>query len=184
MKAKNETAEKFQAKVADEIIPSIRKCGGYIVGQETMTDDELLEKAVLVAQRKIAERDKKIAMLEQEAVKMSRTITEMQPKVNYVDVVLKNKSTVCITQIAQDYGMSAKRFNQILSDMGIQRKVGNQWILYGDYLPMGYVQSDTIDITRSNGMADTVMHTKWTQKGRLFLYEELKKNGYIPLIET
>lgn len=183
MKAKNETAERFQAKVADEIIPSIRKHGGYISGQENMTDDELLERAILVAQRKIAERDKKITQLEHETVKMSQIITEMQPKADYVDVVLKNKSTVCTTQIAQDYGMTANRFNCILRDMGIQRKVGKQWILYADYLPMGYVQSETVDITRSDGTPDTVMHTKWTPKGRLFLYEELKKSGYIPLIE-
>lgn len=153
------------------------------VPQYADSDEEKLAEAYLIATKKLKERDKKIALLEQETVKMSQTITEMQPKVNYVDLVLQSKSTVCTTQIAQDYGMTANKFNRILSDIGIQRKVGKQWILYREYLPMGYVQSSTVDITRSNGMPDTVMHTKWTQKGRLFLYEELKKNGYIPLIE-
>jgi phage antirepressor YoqD-like protein len=183
MKAKNEVGEKFQAKVADEIIPSIRKHGGYIAGQDTLSDDELLAKALKVADKKIAERERKIRQLESETVEMNKTIMEMKPKVNYVDVILKSNSTVCVTQIAQDYGMSAKAFNKILNNIGIQRKVGGQWILYSKYQGQGYVHSKTVDITRSNGQQDVTMNTEWTQKGRLFLYEELKKNGYIPLIE-
>lgn len=176
-------AEKFESWIFDEVIPSVLTNGGYIAGQDSLSDDELIARAVLVAQKKIAEKDKRIAKLEAETIEMSRTIAEMQPKVNYVDVILKSKSTVCTTQIAQDYGMTANKFNKILRDIGIQRKVGKQWILYRQYLDQGYVQSETVDITRSNGLPDTVMHTKWTQKGRLFLHEKLKKSGYIPLIE-
>ena len=100
MKAKNEVAEKFQAKVADEIIPSIRKHGGYIAGQETMTDEELLSRALLVAESKIKERDRIIA-------RQSAEIEEMKPKVSYLDVILQNKSLVNTTTIAKDYGMTA-----------------------------------------------------------------------------
>ena len=176
-------AEKFESWIFDEVIPSVLTNGGYIAGQDSLSDDELIARAVLVAQKKIAEKDKRIAKLEAETLEMSQTIAEMQPKVNYVDVILKSRSTVCTTQIAQDYGMTANKFNKILRDIGIQRKVGKQWILYRQYLDQGYVQSETVDITRSNGLPDTVMHTKWTQKGRLFLHEKLKKSGYIPLIE-
>lgn len=183
MKAKNETAEKFQAKVADEIIPSIRKHGGYIAGQENLTDDELLEKAVLVAQRKIAERDKKIKDLETTVHDMDKVISEMTPKADYVDIILQSNSTVLTTQIAQDYGMSAKAFNKMLADFRIQRKVGGQWILYAEYQGKGYVHSQTINITRSNGQPDVKMQTEWTQRGRIFLYEELKKYGIYPMIE-
>lgn len=183
LSSKMPDAKKFKHWVTSEVIPSIRKNGGYISGQENMTDDELLEKAIIVAQKKIAERDKQIKALETEVVEMNNTISEMQPKVNYVDLILKSKSTVLVTQIAQDYGMSAKSFNKVLKDLGVQHKVGGQWILYRQYQGLGYVHSRTIDITRSSGQADVVMQTEWTQKGRLFLYELLKKNGIYPLIE-
>ena len=183
IRSKLPSAEKFERWIFDEVIPSVRKNGGYISGQENLTDDELLEKAIIVAQKKIAERDKQIQALETEVVEMNNTISEMQPKVNYVDLILKSKSTVLVTQIAQDYGMSAKSFNKVLKDLGVQHKVGGQWILYRQYQGLGYVHSRTIDITRSSGQADVVMQTEWTQKGRLFLYDLLKMNGIYPLIE-
>ena len=176
-------AQKFESWIFDDVIPSIRKNGGYISGQETLSDDELLEMAILVAQKKIADRERQIEQLECEAIEMTKTISEMQPKVNYVDTILKSDGTVTVTQIAQDYGMSAKKFNKELQELGIQRKVNGQWILYGKYQGNGYVHSKTIDITRSNGQPDVTMTTEWTQKGRLFLYEELKKVDIYPLIE-
>lgn len=116
-------------------------------------------------------------------MEQQKVISELQPKANYVDTILQSKSLVLTTQIAKDYGMSARKFNRILSELKIQYKVGGQWVLYSKYQSNGYVHSRTIDITRSNGMPDIKMQTEWTQKGRLFLYDELKKVGYVPLIE-
>ena len=174
--SKLESAKRFKRWVTAEVLPAIRKNGGYIAGQETMTDDEILAKALLVAQNKIAERDRIIE-------EKQKIIGELQPKANYVDTILQSKSLVLTTQIAKDYGMSARRLNQILKEMRIQYKVGGQWVLYSKYQSNGYVHSRTINITRANGESDTTMQTEWTQKGRLFLYEALKKKGYVPVIE-
>lgn len=134
-------------------------------------------------QEKIEQQQLALESKNKEIVQLSATITEMQPKVSYVDTILSSKETVTTTQIAQDYCQSAKAFNILLRNFGVQRKVGGQWILYAKYLPCGYVQSETVSITHRDGSAGSVMHTKWTQKGRLFLYDELKKHDILPLIE-
>lgn len=134
-------------------------------------------------QEKIEQQQLVLESKNKEIVQLSATITEMQPKISYVDTILSSKETVTTTQIAQDYGQSAKSFNILLRNFGVQRKVGGQWILYAKYLPCGYVQSETVSITHRDGSAGSVMHTKWTQKGRLFLYDELKKHEILPLIE-
>ncbi len=132
---------------------------------------------------KIEAQQKQLEANSKEIVELSGTIATMQPKVTYVDKILASKETVTTTQIAQDYGQSAKAFNILLRNFGIQHKVGGQWILYAKFLSCGYVQSDTIPIEHKDGTSGSVMHTKWTQKGRLFLYEELKKYNVLPLIE-
>ena len=134
-------------------------------------------------QEQIEEQQRQLEANSKEIVELNGAIAEMEPKVTYVDMILASKETVTTTQIAQDYGQSAKAFNVLLRNFGVQHKVGGQWVLYAKHLPFGYVQSDTFQIVHKNGTNGTVMHTKWTQKGRLFLYEELKKHNIIPLIE-
>ena len=134
-------------------------------------------------QEQIEEQQRQLEANSKEIVELNGAIAEMEPKVTYVDMILASKETVTTTQIAQDYGQSAKEFNVLLRNFGVQHKVGGQWVLYAKHLPFGYVQSDTFPIVHKNGTNGTVMHTKWTQKGRLFLYEELKKHNIIPLIE-
>lgn len=134
-------------------------------------------------QEQIEEQQRQLEANSKEIVELNGAIAEMEPMVTYVDMILASKETVTTTQIAQDYGQSAKAFNVLLRNFGVQHKVGGQWVLYAKHLPFGYVQSDTFPIVHKNGTNGTVMHTKWTQKGRLFLYEELKKHNIIPLIE-
>jgi len=95
----------------------------------------------------------------------------------YVEEILSSKGTLTTTQIAADYNISARRLNRILCEERIQRKVNNQWILYHQHMGKGYTESETIQITRSDGRPDTVMHTRWTQTGRLAIHEVLKKRG-------
>lgn len=129
------------------------------------------------------EQQKQIAIQNRQIDSLTTEVVELQKKTDYIEVILSSKETVTITQIAQDYGMSAKAFNKVLAVLKIQRKVNKQWILYTPYLNMGFVHSKTIQITHHNGTIGTVQHTEWRQKGRLFLYEELKKHNILPMIE-
>lgn len=141
---------------------------------------ELSRKEILMIALKAEEEKEKLA-LENKNLKAENL--ELQQQSEYARFILQSKKTVLVTQIAQDYGMTAIRFNALLRDLRIQRKVNGQWILYGEYLGKGYVHSATHNYTHSNGSPDVSLNTEWTQKGRLFLYEELKRNGILPLIE-
>ena len=110
-------------------------------------------------------------------------IGELKPKADYVDAILKNKGLVTITQISKDYGLTGTAMNNKLHELGIQYKQSEQWLLYKAYQDKGYTFSETIDIVRSDGRPDIKMNTKWTQKGRLFLYELLKENSILTTIE-
>lgn len=124
-----------------------------------------------------------IVTISKENMELGNKITEMLPKVSYYDQILKSNATMTITQIAQDYGMSAVRMNKELESMRIQHKVRGQWILYGQFLTGGYVHSRAIDIIRSDGRHNVKYNTEWTTKGRIFLYDALKAKGILPLIE-
>ena len=110
-------------------------------------------------------------------------IAEMKPKVSYHDLILSSTDCLTVAQIAKDYGMSAKKLNQILFDLGVQFKQSGQWLLYQKFAEEGYTKSETVAFNRPDGTTGTALHTKWTQKGRLFLYDLLKRNGVLPLIE-
>lgn len=124
-----------------------------------------------------------ILTISKENMELGNKITEMLPKVSYYDRILQSNATMTITQIAQDYGMSAIAMNKELESMKIQHKVRGQWILFTPFLKGGYVHSRAIDIIRKDGQHDVKYNTEWTTKGRIFLYESLKAKGILPLIE-
>lgn len=110
-------------------------------------------------------------------------IAEYEPKASYLDSILQNKSLVTVGQIAKDYGMSAQALNKLLHDLKVQYKQSGQWLLYSNIHGEGYTHSSTKEIEHKDGSTSVRMNTKWTQKGRLFIYELLKENDVLPIIE-
>lgn len=181
-KASNDKAQKFQAVLADEVLPAIRKHGAYMtedtIKKALQEPDFIIKLATELKEEKEA---RKTAELE--VAQKSQIINELKPKADYTDRILQSSSLVTITQIAKDYGMSGKKMNSLLHELKVIYKMGSQWLLYSKYQAKGYTHSETVNIEHSDGRPDVAMNTKWTQKGRLFLYELLKKHDVLPVIE-
>ena len=152
----------------------------YLEALESLVKAEK-EKQQLALENK--QKDETIITISKANVELGNKITEMLPKVSYYDRILQSNATMTITQIAQDYGMSAIAMNKELESMRIQHKERGQWILYAQFLKGGYVHSRAVDIIRRDGRHDVKYNTEWTTKGRIFLYEALKGKGILPLIE-
>lgn len=182
VRSKLPSAEKFEKWVFDEVIPSIHQYGAYMTEQTIekalASPDFLIQLAT-----KLKDEQTRRKEAETEIRVKDQIIGELKPKADYYDEILKNPGLVTITQIAKDYGMSGKKMNRILHELGIQYKQSEQWLLYSDYHCLGYTQSEVTDIIRSDGTPDVKLLTKWTMKGRLFLYNKLKEKGIIPVIE-
>lgn len=176
------TAKKFKRWVTSEVLPAICKHGAY------MTEDTIKKALqepdfIIKLATELKEEKEKRKTAELDAAQKSQIINELKPKADYTDRILQSKSLVTITQIAKDYGMSGQKMNSLLHELKVIYKMGSQWLLYSKYQAKGYTHSETVNIEHSNGRSDVVMNTKWTQKGCLFLYELLKANGVLPVIE-
>ncbi len=137
----------------------------------------------MIMKRALEFANKQVENLKLENAQKNQIIGELKPKADYTDFILNNPGLVTITQISKDYGMSGQELNNTLHKLGVQYKQSEQWLLYSRHHGKGYTHSETIPITRSNGKNDVKMNTKWTQKGRLFIYELLKEKGVLPMIE-
>lgn len=173
----------FKRWITHEVIPAIRKTGGYIAGEDKMSDEELLSRALMLAGEKIRQRENRIQALEQTVAVQKQQIAEMQPKASYYDVVLNCKDLVPISVIAKDYGWSAYRMNQHLYVKGIQFKQSGIWLLYQKYAGKGYTNTKTTNFEATDGEIHSSVNTYWTQKGRLFIYDLLKREGILPVVE-
>lgn len=146
------------------------------VEKDFNSPEKIMARALLMA-------DKKIKLLESENESLLIELEEANKNADYLDLILQTKDSLTITQIAQDYGISARKMNQILKQERIQRIVNGQWVLYAKYLAKGYVSSRTFDYTGEDGKVHSNITTVWTQLGRRFLYDRLKAIGILPIIE-
>ena len=164
-------AKDFKRWVTSEVLPSIRKHGTYMTAEtieKALTDpDTIIQLATTLKEER-----------EQRLIAEQR-VNELQPKASYYDLILQNKSLLSVTQIAKDYGKSARWLNQKLHELGVQYNQSGTWLLYQNHAENGYTQSTTHAISDSKNK----LFTKWTQKGRLFIYELLKDEGILPMIE-
>ena len=165
LSSKLESAKRFKRWVTSEVLPAIRKNGRYELEKQN---------SQLCKQNRV---------LESRNTLLEEITAQQKPLTDYARIILSSTQTVTVTQIAQDYGYGPVRFNELLFRLHIQHKVGGQWILYIPYLNKGYVQSFSSYYLKSDGEVQVKLHTRWTQSGRLFLYEELKRAGILPLIE-
>lgn len=182
LSSKLPTAKKFKHWITSEVLPAIRKHGAYMTPEKI--EEALLNPDTLIklATELKAEREAR-KHAELEAASAKQVIGELKPKADYTDRILSSKGTVPTTAIAKDYGMSAKALNQKLHELRVIYRMGSQWFLYAKYQARGYTHSKTFDFKHSDGRPDCKMQTEWTQKGRLFLYQLLKKHGVLPMIE-
>ena len=172
LSSKLESARRFKRWVTSEVLPSIRKTGGY--GQPTSTE---------ITPTLLRDMADKLEHYEIQLVAKDQQIAELKPKASYYDVVLNCKVPISVTTIAKDYGWSARRMNQELVKRGIQYNQGGHWFLYQEYAEYGYTCTKTHVYLKDDGTQGVNIHTYWTPKGRLFIYNLLKEDGILPLIE-
>lgn len=170
-KANNALAEKFQDWLAVEVLPSIRKHGMYATDELLNNPDLLIE----VATKLKEERTLRLVA--------EQRVNELQPKADYYDNILNNPGLTTVTAIAKNYGMGAPTFNKLLHDLGVQYNQSGVWFLYSKHQDKGYTHTEPFDYVDSNGRSQVKVRTKWTTKGHIFLYQLLKRNDVLPMIE-
>lgn len=171
LKSKLPNAKKFKRWVTSEVLPQIRKHGMYATDELLDNPDLLIEVATKLKE------EKTLRLIAEQRV------NELQPKADYYDRILNNKGLVTVSTIAKNYGMSAVSFNKLLHELGIQFNQSGTWLLYSKFQDKGYTHIEPFDYEDKNGNPQVKTRMKWTQKGHIFLYETLKKNNYLPMIE-
>ena len=174
-------AQKFESWVMDEVLPSIRKHGLYITDR-VIEEIRTNPKALLAMLQSYVEEKERNEALAAENLQQAQLLLEARPKVTYYDMVLQSENLLTTTEIAKDYGLTARKLNKLLHELGVQFKQSGRWFLYAAHAEAGYAQSKTFVYDEETGKTNT--HLYWTQKGRLFIYETLKhERGLLPLIE-
>lgn len=162
-----------------------KQCRQYLIDLEKAwnTPEQIFARALHMADKVVDSLKERCRFLGGQVVDQQKVIEELQPKASYYDMILQCKDLIATTTIAKDYGMSAKKFNSMLHEMGIQFKQGDIWVLYAKYQGQGYLKSKTHNYPDADGVQHSREHSYWTQKGRLFLYDFLKQKDILPLVK-
>lgn len=178
LSSKLPAAKAFKRWVTCDVLPTIRRHGLYAI-DDIIADPDLGIRALMALK---AEREARKALEVDNKIK-DQQIAELKPKASYYDLILQCSGLLSVTEIAKDYGLSAKALNKMLHDLGVQFSQSGVWFLYSKYQSCGYTQTKTQNYAKPDGTQGARVHTYWTQKGRLFLYDLLKRRGVLPMIE-
>ena len=157
--SKLESARRFKHWVTSEVLPSIRKQGGYMVVRPDESDEAIMTRALQIAHATLMRRDEEIARL--------------KPKADYADLVLDSVSCLTTTQVAKGVGMTAMELNRILCEKGIQYGQSGQYLLYASYARQGLAQNRTRTFLDLFGTVHTTSQLVWTEKGKEFIHKLL-----------
>ena len=188
--SRKKEAKDFKRWITHEVIPTIRKTGGYVHNSEVFIQnylpfaDDTTKQLFRLTLDVVDKQNKQIASQQKEIAEKSSVIEEMTPKATYYDVILASPSLMTTTAIAKDFGLTANRLNKILQEHRIQFKQGKTWYLYDEFAKRGYAQSKTYSY-KGKEYPDwkATWSTQWTQPGRRFIYELLKGMGILPIVE-
>lgn len=163
-----------------------KQCRQYFIELEKAwnTPEMVMGRALKIAQNQLDNLKSANIQLETTVAVQEQQISELKPKASYYDVILNCSGLLAISVIAKDYGKSAKWLNAYLHDKGVQFKQGDIWLLYQKYAECGYTCTKTKPISLPDGSQSSKVHTYWTQKGRLFIYDTLKSDEVLPFIEN
>ena len=189
--SRKKSAKAFRKWVTSEVLPSIRKTGGYIATNEKMTDEEIMARALNIAQDTIRRRDERIRQLEGENNEKSvllehheevieeqrRQLQQSAPMVDYYKETLQSVNTMTTTQIAYELGYTAAVLNAKLRDIGVQMYQSGQWLLRMPYARWNLTGVRTTTFTRSDGSTGSRSSTVWNERGRMFIHA-LHKFGF------
>ncbi|MDB6258035.1 BRO family protein [Lactobacillus amylovorus] len=184
--SKMPNAKRFKHWVTSEVLPAIRKHGAYMTDEKAFNvvhNKNGLADLLQQAADQLKQKDIRIEEVEAENKNLTLQLEESNKKASYLDLILGDPTPILITQIANDYGYSAVAFNRLLKKFKVQRRVNGQWILYKAYMGKGYTSTKSKTYQDKKGNLRTKIYTVWTQKGRRFIYDILKENDVLPLIE-
>lgn len=188
--SKLDKAKEFKHWVTSEVLPTIRKTGGYVHNSEVFIQnylpfaDDTTKQLFRLTLDVVDKQNKQIASQQKEIAEKSSVIEEMTPKATYYDLVINSPDLTATTIIAKDYGKSATWLNRFLNEKGVQYRSGRTWVLYQKYADSGYAQTKTYVYSgKANADKHVSINTFWTQKGRMFIYGLLKDTGILPIVE-